>query len=96
MPFADECNSASAIIAQWFSARDIARQLLCVQCACTYTCATECVIRLRWLAETTGLWVPAVIHGTALLPDDDGGRLLWILASGLPREASGLPRGAGF
>ena len=50
----------------------------------------------RWLAETTGLWVPAVIHGTALLPDDDGGRLLWILASGLPREASGLPRGAGF
>ena len=40
--------------------------------------------------------VPAVIHGTALLPDDDGGRLLWILASGLPREASGLPRGAGF
>ena len=60
MPFADECNSASAIIAQWFSARDIARQLLCVQCACTYTRATECVIRLRWLAETTGLWVPAV------------------------------------
>ena len=45
----------------------------------------------RWLAETTGLWVPAVIHGTALLPDDDGGRLLWILASGLPREAGRQP-----
>ena len=34
VPFADECNSASATIAQWFSARDIARQLLCVQRAC--------------------------------------------------------------
>ena len=47
----------------------------------------------RRLAETPGLWVPAVIHGTALLPDDDGGRagLLWILASGLPREAGRQP-----
>ena len=31
------------------------------------------------------------VQGTALLPDDDGGRLLWILASGLPREAGRQP-----